>query len=118
MAGTSGVSVRIVVRRSDVPQYRAAVDAGLRRIVASRGFDVEARAKQLVPVLTGTLRRSIHTVLSESGLRATIGPSVRYGVHIEYGTRHMAARPYMRPAHALIAPRVVDDVRRLLRGAV
>jgi HK97 gp10 family phage protein len=113
MAAGEGVAVRVVSNR--LPQADAAINAAIRDQVARSGYDVQARAQAVVPVRTGTLRRSITTVIERGGLRAVIGPSVDYGQWVEFGTRHMAARPYMRPAAALILPKFADAVRAILR---
>jgi HK97 gp10 family phage protein len=114
-AASGGISVRLVVTRDDLPKVQALVAAQAPRIVTAGGYAVEAAAKAKAPVLTGTLRRSIHTVISLGGLRAVVGPSVGYGADVELGTRHMAARPYLRPAYELVVPKVVDQLKALLR---
>jgi HK97 gp10 family phage protein len=40
--------------------------------------------------------------------------SVDYGVYLEEGTEHMAARPIIRPTIALYSPKVVATLTRLL----
>lgn len=52
---------------------------------------------------TGALRASIHT---EQAGAATflVADGVEYGAHLEFGTRKMAARPFMQPA--------IDDMNR------
>jgi HK97 gp10 family phage protein len=94
-------------------------DAVKRAVVAEveKGtYDVEARSKQLAPVLTGTLRRSIHSLIDKGGLRGTVGPSVDYGIFVEFGTRHMAPRPYMRPAAERVLPGTLDAIKRAIAG--
>lgn len=113
MARTSGA--RLVVVRNDLPKLPPALRAAVADEIARSAFQVEAVAKAKAPVRTGTLRRSIHTVLSDGGLTARVGPSVAYGFFVEFGTRFMSARPYMRPAAALVFPRCLDRVRAILR---
>lgn len=48
-------------------------------------------------VQTGALRSSIGYALLDA-TSAIVGPTERYGKWLEYGTRMMAARPFMRPA--------------------
>lgn len=114
MARKTGVTIRVLSNR--LPSIPKALEAAAAREVATAGYDVEARAKQLVPVRTGTLRRSIHTVISNNGMTATIGPSVDYGLFVEMGTHRMPARPYMRPAAAYVSPRFADAIKRVLQG--
>lgn len=93
-------------------------DEGKRRAseaVVKFGLRVLRRAKRLAPVDTGRLRSSIHivdntgvlvppdgdsTVLKEPTEEGAvrIGTNVRYAPYIEFGTRHMAAQPFLRPA--------------------
>jgi len=57
---------------------------------------VERTAKQMVPVKTGTLKRSITHAVSKK--RAVIGSNLNYAPHIEMGTTKSSAQPYLRPA--------------------
>lgn len=57
---------------------------------------VERKAKELCPVKTGTLRRSITRVIERR--RAIVGSNVEYAPFVEMGTSKMTARPYLRPA--------------------
>jgi HK97 gp10 family phage protein len=85
---------------------------------------VEARAKELAPVRTGNLRRSIHSELAsvstESAL-AKVGTNVEYAPYVEYGTRRMSPRPYLRPAFDTAKAEAEETIRksfeRLLRQA-
>jgi len=55
---------------------------------------------------TGRLRATIgHSVTTDGGLHANVGsggnpavPGVNYAAYLEYGTRHMAPRPWLRPS--------------------
>lgn len=114
MAGTTGVTIRVVSNR--LPQIGAAIRPAVVAEVRRSTFDVEAKAKEKVPVKTGTLRRSIHSVFSNGGLTGIVGPSVLYGKFVEFGTRRMGARPYMRPAAEAVLPKFADAVKRALRG--
>lgn len=64
---------------------------------------IEADAKALAPVDTGTLRASISTTLTGDGrngsMTAEIGPTVEYGVFQEYGTSTQSGQPFMGPAY-------------------
>lgn len=114
MAGQTGVTIRVVSNR--IPTVSSALTAAVVEQVNVSTLDVEARAKERVPVKTGTLRRSIHSVFENGGLRGICGPSVFYAAFVEFGTRHMAARPYMRPAAAAVLPRFAESIRRIVGG--
>jgi HK97 gp10 family phage protein len=109
----TGVTVRVVFNH--LPQASDELHAAVVGQVARSTYDVEKRAKEVVAVRTGTLRRSIHSVFENGGLRGICGPSVDYGVYVEFGTRHVAARPYMRPAARAVLPRFADELKAILR---
>jgi HK97 gp10 family phage protein len=113
MAGT-GVTVRVVSNR--LPSMPAAIHKIAVAEVQKAAYRIEADAKSKVAVDTGTLRRSIHTVMSNGGLTGTVGPSVLYGKFVEFGTRRMGARPYMRPAAEKQLPAFAAAMRAALRG--
>lgn len=114
MAQTStGVSIRVVSNK--LPRLPAELESDVAADVKRAASEIEALGKAKAPVRTGTLRRSIHTVLSENDHKAVIGPSVDYGLFVEMGTRHMGARPYMRPAAEAVLPRYVDRIKVTLR---
>ena len=76
----------------------AAGSAVLRRAALA----IEADAKALAPVDTGALRASISSSFTGDGrggaMTAEVGPTVEYGVYLEYGTSVMGAQPFMGPA--------------------
>lgn len=57
---------------------------------------VERTAKELCPVRTGTLRRSINRQVKKH--EARVGSNVEYAPFVEMGTSKMGARSYLRPA--------------------
>jgi HK97 gp10 family phage protein len=74
-------------------------------------------AKGYAPVKTGNLRRSIHVEPGEasgSGASVQIGTNVSYSRFVELGTRHMSARPYLRPAADGQKAAVLNEVKTSL----
>jgi len=71
-----------------------------KKLVTCIALVVERRARGIVKVITGTLKRSITHVVTKvfDGWGATVGSNVEYAPHVELGTKNMAARPYLRPA--------------------
>lgn len=67
------------------------------QVVRKTALDIEAGAKQLVPVDTGLLKNSIQTTM-ESELTGVVFTNTEYAVFVEYGTSRMSAQPYMTPA--------------------
>jgi len=58
---------------------------------------VEGEAKKRCPVDTGQLRASITPVI-ESWAAGYVGTNTAYAPYVEYGTRKMAAQPFLEPA--------------------
>lgn len=68
---------------------------------------ISRTAKQLCPVKTSTLRRSIRAVVTKDIAKVQAGGTwlvggvatpVEYAGYVELGTSKMAAQPYLRPA--------------------
>lgn len=65
------------------------------------GDDVLRRARQLCPVLTGDLRRSLRLQPATRGATGPSGAVVAgsdHAIYVEMGTRRMRAEPFLRPA--------------------
>ena len=80
-------------------------DGAVTRQIALLAQEVVNIAKYLVPVDTGRLRASITFVMGTlDGLPvAEIGSNVEYAPFVEFGTRFMAAQPYLIPALLRVA---------------
>lgn len=81
-------------------EHELVTGADAAKYLTKLSLTVERTAKRLAPVDTGRLRSSIgHTLVRDSeGLLALVGSRVAYAGYVEYGTRKMRARPYLRPA--------------------
>jgi len=77
------------------------------------GADIEAMAKQLVHVRTGYLRSTIYHRVE--GLSLEAGATADYAPFQEFGTRRMAANPFLRPAFDAYQQRIYDA---LLHGCI
>ena len=89
---------------------------------------IEAKAKEDVPFDTGATKNSINAKpgatagqlmgISASAIGGTlswrIGPTTEYAPFLEFGTRRMAARPYMVPAIESERPKLVRAVKQLM----
>lgn len=94
-------------------------EEGLKKVILETAVKVYANAVSLSPFDTGALRNSIMWRTSEDeggfneqggaraekrlntqpdGVEAVVGTSLDYAVYQEFGTRRMAAQPYLRPA--------------------
>jgi HK97 gp10 family phage protein len=104
------MSVKVV---SFVPQAIKANKQGTEKAMLKTVIKVATQAKALAPVDKGQLKGSIMWKTSKesgghtdgpqlnkrpSGLSAVVGSGLLYSIYQEYGTRKMAAKPYLRPA--------------------
>jgi len=65
---------------------------------------------------TGATKRSIPigTGLSSGGFIGFSGPLTEYAYYVEFGTRFMAAQPFVRPAFKTQSPKFKADLERLV----
>jgi HK97 gp10 family phage protein len=88
------------------------------RVVANRVCDdmmseVTERGKEIVPVRTGRLRNSIYR--KKTGfLGWEVGATMFYAGFVEFGTRYMRARPYLRPAIEEKMPEIREELKDAL----
>ena len=106
------------VVRKNARKYPELIAGITPRFLEEASIIVQADAKRNAPVDTGNLRGSItREVKSDS---AIVGTNVGYAEHVEYGTRHMKAQPYLRPAidtnRKGLITRLADMIRRAVRG--
>lgn len=78
---------------------------------------IETPAKAKAPVLTGNLRRSIHTEVSTGGEKAEarVGTNVEYATVVEFGTSNRPPKPYLRPAYDENRGKALDEVTAVLQ---
>lgn len=62
--------------------------------VQDTGRQIEQVAKGRAPVDTGNLRNTIQYAQDGQGA-CSVAVGAEYGIYVELGTRHMAARPYL-----------------------
>ncbi|MCW5933969.1 MAG: HK97 gp10 family phage protein [Fimbriimonadia bacterium] len=113
----------------------------LSQVVRKTAFDIEAEAKKRVPVDTGALKNSIHTVTDTTSgwsaaratnppdnpffgeirprqpLEAIVAVGQHYGAPVEYGSAGRPAKPYLAPATEQMRPVFDLAVREGLRRA-
>jgi HK97 gp10 family phage protein len=82
-----------------------------RTVKVSRPF--EAPAEDL-----GMLVNSIDVEVDSSQYNLTISASAPYARELEYGTRNMLPRPFLRPALARWRQRIIDAIHDAIKGAV
>lgn len=99
-----------VLKRVD----KARVDSALIKCVKTNASELEGHAKEIVPVDTGTLSRSINTKMEDGGKTAVTEPDTDYMTYVEYGTYKMAAQPYIRPSFYRQEPAFKEDVKKVV----
>ena len=85
------------------------------RLVRETAADVTATAKQLAPVRTWNLRRSITMQVNnvKGGIEAEVGTNVEYAPYVEQGTYKMAPRAFLGPAIDRHAWQLTEGLARL-----
>lgn len=78
--------------------------------LANIGDEMVNIARGIVPVRTGFLRDNIFADVVESDLSLTFGDTASYASYVEFGTRRMAAEPYLRPALDSSQERIVNAI--------
>ena len=86
------MSVEVVVRQNLLGRVRDRLFPASARRLDRVKARIRDEAKLRAPVRTGFLRSSI--VVTEDGVEA----GAYYAGYVEFGTRYMAPRPYLRPA--------------------
>lgn len=110
---SDGFTARWVVVSNALPALIANLGARVESVVAKAATDIEAMAKSLAPVDTGTLRNSIQANKTGPGAwLVTVG--VDYGLYVEWGTARMAAQPYLGPAVAHVRPSFMEAMRQVV----
>ena len=117
----------------EVRQYIGAanIKGANKKALTKIGAQIVAHAKSLSPVLQGSLRNSImyKTDSTSGGFNDSpgepaqneitiqpqenelyVGSNLEYAIYQEFGTRKMAARPYLRPAIFAIMKGKYDDI--------
>lgn len=77
--------------------------------------EMHRKASRRVPVDTGHLRRSLTIDFSDGGLTGRVSTDVEYAIYVEYSTRYMAGKPFMRPAFYDQRVKFMQDMSRLLK---
>lgn len=64
---------------------------------------------------TGATKRSIGLEMKDGGFTAESGPTTEYAEYLEYGTRYMAAQPFVTPAFNEQKTKFKSDLQKLVR---
>jgi HK97 gp10 family phage protein len=108
----------------DLTAAAAGADKMASAAVRKTAFDVEATAKQFVPVDTAATKGSIFASdpggnpLHDGSLVAEIGPTTEYSPYLEFGTSRMAPHAFMGPALDRHAPNFVEALKQAAQGPI
>lgn len=83
------------------------------QVVRKAALDTMADAKLVAPVDTGNLRNSITTDARPGDLVAVVEATADYAAHVEFGTRRMRPKPFMRPAQERNTPGFFEAISQL-----
>ncbi len=87
----------------------------VKKVVRMNGTEMNKKAQRNAPVDTGTLKRSIKLEIKDGGLTAESEPHTEYASYVEYGTRFMNAKPYMKPAFEEQKEQFKKDMKKLVK---
>ncbi|MBA5254917.1 HK97-gp10 family putative phage morphogenesis protein [Enterococcus hirae] len=73
------------------------------------------RIAEETPVKTGYLKRSEITSIRDNGMTGEVEAVADYSAYVEYGTRYMYGRFYMKRGHAAAAKRFLDNMEALVK---
>lgn len=101
----------------DIEKY--AKPESIKKVVQKNGADLTRNMKRNAVFTrgyaTGETQRSIELEMKDGGLTAEVGPRTDYSIYLEYGTRFMAAQPFVRKSLEGIKDAYIDDLNELLR---
>lgn len=110
----------VVVKLNKMPELsgklrkRAAVEVG------DAAETCAALARSLVAVRSGALSASIH-IEKESDLSRKVVADAKavsdgsmYGLFVEFGTKNMAAQPFLTPAAEMVKPKFIGEMQSIV----
>lgn len=99
---------------SDFQRAESEIDRKAKYEVKRASAETTRLAQHHAPVDTGYLRRSIIMELLNNGFIGYICAYAHYAPYQEFGTRFMAAQPFMGPAVMKTRPEFMANMKKLL----
>ena len=81
------------------------------------GANMQDLARSIVPVRTGFLQSTIYYSVTVEDMTIELGATAEYASYVEYGTRYMSPRPYLRPAVDGLADQFADAIMTAVQNA-
>ena len=101
---------------SKLKKYQTRKKKQIKDELAIGAFKIETLAKQTAPFETGRLSGDIASDFSDLALLvARVGTSVKYAPFQEFGTRFMAAQPYLYPSFFSYENEIIKAIGKVLR---
>ena len=113
-----GKSVRVEIKLNKIPNIAQATQEDIAGVIARGALALERTEKELIVeqdiIDTSFMLNSVQAI-QEDKLNWTVGNGAEYSVHINYGTVHMPARPFVEPAIDVVKPMIIEDATRVLK---
>ena len=91
----------------------------VKRVVKQNGSELQRKTQDNADFTrgyaTGQTKRSIGLEITDSGFAAEVEPKTEYAPYLEYGTRFMAAQPFVKPAYDEQVQQFKKDMQRLVK---
>jgi HK97 gp10 family phage protein len=87
----------------------------VKKVIKANGAELQQRAMRDAPVDTGALKRSIQLDIRDGGMSAHVNPTQHYAPYLEYGTRFMAPRPFLRQNFFFQRYQFIRDLEKLMK---
>lgn len=87
----------------------------IKEAIKLNASELQREAQRQAPVDTGFLKRSISLEIRDNGRTAIVGATAEYAPYVNYGTRFMAAQPFLTSAFNRQEPLFIRDLQRLMK---
>lgn len=91
----------------------------VKKVVRKNGADLQTKIQRNADFKkgyqTGATHDSIRLDITDGGMTAESGPTTEYSPYLEYGTRFMAAQPFVKPALEEQQRKFKSDMQKLVK---
>lgn len=91
----------------------------VKRVVKNNGSGLQRKMQRTADFKmgyqTGQTKRSIGLEILDDDMTADVEPTTEYSPYLEYGTRFMAAQPFVRPSYKEQKEKFKRDMEKLVR---
>lgn len=117
------MSVQIKIEGADLAakalmKMEAKHKVAVKRVVKHHGSKLQEGMKRNAvftgPYSVGETARQVDLAIKDGGFTAEVGTSTLYAPYLEYGTRFMAAQPFVKKSLDQQAPDFMSDLQKIL----